>query len=82
MINKSAGSIIKSIVTLDCPICLEYYDGEIRFPMMLCSFQHNACQSCLEKIIFKTKDTGECPFCKETIMKSKIKKFRLLHEMC
>ena len=52
--------------SLECPICLDIYDTDVRKPMLLeCS--HNLCKPCLNSIISSSADgkTVECPQCRE-----------------
>lgn len=58
-------------VDLDCPVCLEPYNLELREPKVLsCSGAHELCQACALKMRCDGSVGGrdiKCPHCRETI---------------
>ena len=78
--NISPGSFIKECIEFDCPICLEAYDDDHKYPMMLCLSQHSCCLKCTNSL-FAKNEQSECPFCKSRIAKKDVKRFRLLYEI-
>ncbi|XP_071958692.1 uncharacterized protein [Antedon mediterranea] len=47
---------------LECPLCFEPFDNNIRLPKML-SCQHTSCLDCLDRIVGKKKKV-QCPTCR------------------
>ncbi len=61
MINqKVRASTIKGHIekkeVIECTICLEAYDMDLKKPMMICRSQHNLCQECVKNFYDKHGD--------------------------
>lgn len=53
----------------ECDICIFKYDKKDHLPILICSWKHTICSSCLKDL----KDPVLCPFCREHIDKSTIR---------
>ena len=79
--HRNTVSILKEKLNFDCPVCLEDFNDGDRFPMIICPNQHTCCLKCSEQYIFKDKNKGQCPLCKQTIDKAAMIRFRFLNEI-
>ena len=57
-----------SMSALECPVCLEAYDGAQHEPKILpCSGAHELCDACLRLLRAQTSGNFNCPECREEI---------------
>jgi hypothetical protein len=57
----------KEYIQLECPICLESFDGKTRSPYRL-ECGHKFCKGCIKLWIDQSdEDTFTCPVCKEVM---------------
>ncbi|GAV71933.1 zf-C3HC4 domain-containing protein/WD40 domain-containing protein/SecA_PP_bind domain-containing protein/SecA_SW domain-containing protein/SecA_DEAD domain-containing protein, partial [Cephalotus follicularis] len=50
----------------ECPVCLQYYDGEYTIPRVL-ACGHTACEVCIAKLPQKYPHTVRCPACTQLV---------------
>ena len=65
MIGVGQLVLLKGNESVVCEICNVCFNTKERRPLILCSHNHSACQTCVDGI--KSKGMDQCPFCRTSI---------------
>lgn len=66
--RKQKKQAITQKLQVNCPICEQIYDTQLRKPYFVCQNRHKLCRTCLTAIMshsrIKRMGLPKCPFCK------------------
>ena len=63
--EKDIADSVKLATKVDCPICLETYDGADKVSTLMCG--HKYCSKCLFEHIHRLHESACCPLCRRNV---------------